>query len=106
MCNEQLEADVTAIKNDKMQVQNLMTQVKMMHEEDSKRFGEDLARVNRDCERKVAASLAAPPPIRSPSYSCGVVWCMCGCWSDGDACRLVPSPRRLWSTSRCSSLLR
>ena len=54
MGREQLEADVTAIKNDKMQVQNLMTQVKVMHEEDSKRFAEDLARVNRDCERKVA----------------------------------------------------
>ena len=52
----QLEADVTAIKSEKVQVHNLMTQVKMMHEEDNKRFAEDLARVNRDCERKV------PPP--------------------------------------------
>jgi hypothetical protein len=42
---------VTAIKSDKVQVHNLMTQVKMMHEEDSKRFAEDLARVNRDCDR-------------------------------------------------------
>jgi hypothetical protein len=70
---------VTAIKSDKVQVHNLMTQVKMMHEEDSKRFAEDLARVNRECERKVppppqthTSSLVLTPPTRVV-YPCNAV---------------------------------
>ncbi len=71
---------MTAIKSDKVQVHNLMTQVKMMHEEDSKRFAEDLARVNRDCDRKVpppppkthTSSLFLTPPTRVV-YPCNAV---------------------------------
>jgi len=48
----QLEADLTGIKSEKTQIHNLMAHVKGMHEEDAKRYQDDLARVNRDRERK------------------------------------------------------
>jgi nucleoprotein TPR len=48
----QLEADLAGLKSEKTQIHNLMAHVKTMHEEDAKRYSEDLARVSADRERK------------------------------------------------------
>jgi len=49
---QQLEGDLIGLKNEKAQIHNSMAFVKTMHEEDAKRYEENLSRLKVDQERK------------------------------------------------------